>query len=102
MRIISTSYSKTESFSSPEEWLNRIRFYTGILEALSQQHEVHSIERINFEGLLEKKGVHYHFIKLAKTVERFPLKMHQRIRQLKSDVVLVNGFIFPLQIITHH
>jgi glycosyltransferase involved in cell wall biosynthesis len=99
MNIVSTSYSKTETFSDPAEWLERIDFYTGILEELGKTHKVSSIERINFEGFVEKNGVDYYFIRLRNKVVHWPWRMHRLIKKLRPDVVLVNGFIFPLQII---
>jgi glycosyltransferase involved in cell wall biosynthesis len=99
MVIISTSYSKTVSFSDPEQWLNRIDFYTGILEELSHKHDVYSIERINYTGEVKKNGVHYFFILLKNKTERFPWRMHRLIKKINPDAVLVNGFIFPFQII---
>ena len=102
MRIVSTSYSKTEDFDNPAEWLKRISFYSGILRELGRQHEVTGIERINYEGTHEQDGVCYHFIKLNKTVVRFPFKMHRLIKDLRPDVVLINGLIFPMQVIQLH
>src|SRR3954466_10405297 len=99
MKIVSTSYSKTEEYSNPDEWLKRIDFYTGILEELAKQHKVYSIERISYEGLRQQGGVTYHFIDLKKKVERFPWMMHRLIKSFQPDVVLVNGLIFPIQII---
>lgn len=99
MKIVSTSYSKTKEFTDPQKWLERISFYSGILEELAREHEVISIERINYEGQYEQNGVHYFFLRQKKKVIRFPRRMHRLIKQLKPDVVFVNGFIFPLQII---
>ncbi len=99
MRIVSTSYSKTPEYTDPQQWLERIDFYTGILESLAQRHEVMSIERISYEGEMARNNVLYHFIDLKKPVSRFPVKMHGVIKSWNPDVVLVNGFIFPMQII---
>ena len=98
MRIVSTSYTKTKEFNNPEEWLNRISFYTGILEQLAKDHDVTSIERINYEGVHSRNGVIYHFMDLKQDVVRFPFRMHRIIMDLQPDVVLVNGLIFPLQV----
>ena len=99
MRIISTSYSRTASFDDPHKWLRRINFYTGILEELAKQHEVISLERINYTGELFQNKVRYIFIEQEKEVEIVPNKMHALIRKISPDIVLVNGFIFPLQIL---
>lgn len=99
MRIVSTSYSGTPAYDDPQAWLKRISFYTGLLEHLSHTHEVHSIERINYEGSLTQKGVHYHFINIGGERVIFPFHMHQLIRKLDPDVVFVNGFIFPFQLL---
>ena len=99
MRIISTSYSMTSSFDDPYKWLSRINFYTGILEELAKQNEVISLERINYAGELFQNKVRYIFIEQEKEVEIFPGKMHTLIKEISPDIVLVNGFIFPLQVI---
>ena len=99
MRIVSTSYSNTPEYTNPVAWLKRISFYTGILEELAKDHEVTSIERIRYRGRLSQNGVDYRFIDLRKKTVLFPFEMHRMIRRIQPDVVLVNGFIFPLQII---
>lgn len=99
MRIISTSYSKSPEFNNPQDWLKRISFYTGLLEQLAIQNEVISIERIDYEGVYTQNGVYYHFVRQKRKVAFFPNRAHYLIRKTKPDIVMVNGFIFPLQII---
>ena len=97
--IVFTSYSGTPQFNDPVLWLKRIRGYTGILEQLGEINNVTGIERINYEGELECKGVRYFFMRLNKRVIRFPIRMHRLIARLQPDVVFINGFIFPFQIL---
>ena len=99
MKLIFTSYTSTPEYSQPELWLKRIEGYTGILESLSRNNKVIGIERINYEGEYEKKGVHYFFTRLKKKTVRFPFGMHRLVKGFQPDVVFINGFIFPLQII---
>lgn len=98
MKIISTSYIKTGEFDNPEDWLRRIDFYTGILDELARQHEVISIERINYEGMHQQNDVHYQFIHLKKKIALFPWRIHRFIKRQRPDIVLVHGFIFPFQV----
>ena len=99
MKIVSTSYVNTPEYADPEKWLDRISFYTGLLEELTKQYQVESIEQINYDGKLERKGVTYHFLNFRKKKLYFPFKLHSYLRNLNPDIVFVNGFIFPFQII---
>ena len=99
MKIVNSSYVNTREFSDPEQWLGRINFYTGILEELSKEFEVHSIEQINYSGVLKRNGVTFHFLNFKKPKLYFPIKLHRCIKNIEPDIVLVNGLIFPLQII---
>jgi glycosyltransferase involved in cell wall biosynthesis len=99
MRIVFTSYVSSPQFTNPDEWLERINGHTGILEELAKIHEVISIERINFEGAIERNRVQYYFVRLAGRKTYLPIKLHQTIKKLKPDVVFINGLIFPFQLI---
>jgi glycosyltransferase involved in cell wall biosynthesis len=99
MRIVSTGYMATDSFTEPAAWLERIAFYTGILEALASEDEVHSIEHINASGSLASGGVSYHFRRLPTFTRLFPIAEHRFIKRLHPDAVLVNGFSTPLQVL---
>jgi glycosyltransferase involved in cell wall biosynthesis len=100
MRFVFASYVYTKEFNQPQAWLKRINMYSGILEALSKTDEVISIEQINYEGQFYKHGADYRFLRFKRNSLRFfPLKLHQYIKQLKPDVVFIQGLHFPLQII---
>lgn len=99
MKIVSTSYVNTPEYTDPEKWLDRISFYTGLLEELANQYQVESIEQINYNGKLERNKVVYHFLNFRKKKLYFPFKLHSYIRNLNPDIVFVNGFIFPFQVI---
>jgi glycosyltransferase involved in cell wall biosynthesis len=99
MKFIFTSYVSSPEFNQPEDWLKRINGYTGILESLSTTNTVIGIERINYNGVYNQNGVTYYFTRLKNKKNYFPWRLHRLIKKLKPDVVFINGFIFPLQII---
>jgi glycosyltransferase involved in cell wall biosynthesis len=99
MRIVSTSYINTAEYNDPEKWLDRISFHTIVLEQLAKRHTIISIEQINYEGDLHQNGVHYHFYDSKKKRLLFPFRLHRYIRKTNPDIVIVNGLIFPLQLI---
>jgi glycosyltransferase involved in cell wall biosynthesis len=100
MRFVFASYVYTKEFNHPANWLKRINVYTGILEALSENNEVISIEQINYEGRQLNNGVDYRFLRFSpKALKYLPIKLHQYIKALKPDVVVIQGLHFPLQVI---
>ncbi len=99
MRFISLSYVNTPEFKEPEAWIKRIRGYFGVLETLSRQHMVISIEQIDYEGQYLYNGVTSYFLKYGKQELRFPVRLHRFVRRLRPDIVIVHGLIFPLQVI---
>jgi glycosyltransferase involved in cell wall biosynthesis len=97
MKFVFASYISSDNYTDPAAWLERIKAYTGVLEAVAVNHEVISIEQINYEGDEVKNGVNYQFRKFKRTY--FPLKLNLYIRQQKPDVVFIHSLHFPLQVI---
>ncbi len=97
MKFVFASYVYTYEFNDPVKWLNRIRFYTGVLDELAKTHQVISIEQIDYEGEHIKDGVQYFFKRFSHSL--FPVESHRFIKQLTPDVVVIQGLHFPLQVI---
>jgi glycosyltransferase involved in cell wall biosynthesis len=98
MRLVFTSYAGSPEYGSPDAWLARIAGYAGILEGLSHDHSVTGIEQIDYEGECHQNGVQYLFLSQRNRINRFPWRLHRRIRSLHPNVVFINGFIFPVQV----
>ncbi len=99
MKFVFASYVYTNEYDEPTKWLNRIKAYIGILEALSSNNEVISIEQINYEGDYQHNGVYYHFKRYSKWGRLFPFKLHRFIKSQNPDVVVIQSLHFPLQVI---
>lgn len=99
MKFVIASYANSQEFSSPADWIRRIKAYLGVLESLSERHSVISIEQINYEGEHRLNGVHYHFMNFGKKRLHFPWRLHRFIKDQQPDIVLIHGLQFPFQII---
>ncbi|MEO5602529.1 MAG: glycosyltransferase family 4 protein [Cyclobacteriaceae bacterium] len=99
MRILHLSYAAVSDYSDPEKWLARLYFFTVMLEKMAEYAEVLSVHCIKYEGVLERKGVHYHFLKKRKSQIRFPFRIHRYIGKLQPDIVIVHGLIFAWQVL---
>ncbi|RYY97724.1 MAG: glycosyltransferase [Chitinophagaceae bacterium] len=99
MRLLFTGYTQSSDFRCPQAWLGRISFYTGILEALAEDHAVCSVEHIGWSGRVERGSVQYEFLPLGPLARRLPLRKHRFMRNWRPDAVLLNGFHHPLQLL---
>ncbi len=100
MKIVHLSYTNPNpNHSKPDEWLNRVAFSSGVVEALGPYGEQIVIYHLNYRGEIARKGVRYLFTKLPAWRLRCPLSFNWLVARLKPDVVLVHGLIFPWQVI---
>jgi len=99
MKFVCITYTKKPQYDKPALWLYRIRAYIGILEALSKSDTVISIDRINYSGELFLNGVHHIFPDVGGNRMSAAWKLNRYVKKLKPDIVLVQGMIFPLQVI---
>ncbi len=97
MKFVFASYISSNTYNDPAAWLERIRAYTGVLEAVAVNHEVISIEQINYEGDEVKNGVNYRF-RMFNKHRYFPLKLNLFISRQKPNVVFIHSLHFPLQV----
>ena len=98
MKIIFASYISLPQFTSPAQWINRIKFYNIILEALAKFNAVEYVGQIGYVGTYEAAGVQYHFPALYKKKSFLPLRFNAFIKEREPDIVIVPGFHFPLQV----
>jgi glycosyltransferase involved in cell wall biosynthesis len=99
MKIVNLSYNTNNTYRDPAAWLTRVAFFVGILKKLGQSNEVTDIHFINFQGQLRIDNVCNHFLRYRKWQLLFPVGFHRYVKKLQPDVVIVQGLIFPLQII---
>lgn len=97
MKIVNIAYRAYPEQKDALKWIADFHFFTGIWEALSERHEVTSIELIDEESTLQHKGVSYLFSRQRGL--RFPVLLNQKIARLQPDVVIIHGILFPLQLI---
>jgi glycosyltransferase involved in cell wall biosynthesis len=71
----------------------------GILAALAILHEVIAIEQIGCSAIYRSAGVQYEFVEFYTNTPLFPVRLHRMVKQLKPDVVMVHGLIYPLQVL---
>lgn len=99
MKVLSLSYNFHLEYRSPDEWLDRISFYEGVLQRLGDHCEVHEVHFIGFEGICVVGKVTHHFLKPSFLFRPLPIRFHRYVKSLRPDVVIVHGLIVPWQVI---
>jgi glycosyltransferase involved in cell wall biosynthesis len=99
MRIVFLSYHYSPDIRSPEQWIERLKYYIGWSESLAEKNEVIRVDQINYTGDFRHRGIQYYFIDDGKKTNYFPSKLHRFVRDLKPDLVLVSSFQYPLQVL---
>ncbi len=99
MKIIHLSYSLKDDQDDPKEWLSKLDFFVGVLEATTIFADVTSVHCIAYQGIVTMNGVEYHFLKLKKWQLLFPWTLHSYLKKLSPNAIIVHGLVFPFQII---
>lgn len=99
MKVVVVTYKHVADYDDADQWLDRIVSFTAIPGAMAQWCDVTSIHNINFSGCVKKNEVDYYFIKQSSLFEYFPYKINRLIQKLDPNIILVQGFSSPLQIL---
>ena len=99
MRIVHVTYARVNNRSNPDDWLNDLDFFTGILDEMAKDNIVHSVHLMNYSGTVKKNNVSYHFHKIGGFDWIFPWRISQFIASLQPDAVIVHGLIFPWHVL---
>jgi glycosyltransferase involved in cell wall biosynthesis len=99
MKFVSIAYTKKPQFSQPDPWLQRIRAYLGVLEALGGQNSVISLDRIDYKGSSFVNGVLHHFPDFGSNRLIVAWRLNRYTARQQPDIVLVQGMLFPLHVI---
>lgn len=99
MRILHVTYARVNDQTDPHVWLENLNFFTGIPEEMSKVHSVESIHLINYTGILQKKNVRYHFLRISLFDWMVPFRLSRYIVRRNADVIIVHGLLSPWQLI---
>ena len=100
LHFIHLSYTLARpKYTDPESWLARVAFVSGVAEHMVEYGQQTVIYNIHYRGEVQRNGVRYLFPAFKRWQLVLPFACNRLIKDLKPDVVLVHGLIFPWQII---
>jgi glycosyltransferase involved in cell wall biosynthesis len=100
IKLIDVNYHTHSNICNPEEVLELQKASIGFVDFIKEKLSIQLIKHLNYEGEKYVNGVKYVFFKSKNKFLHIPFKTHRYIRKQKPDIILIQGLIFPLQLIT--
>ncbi len=97
-RFIEINYHNHDEFDSPGEALSKHLPSNLYLGEFTKYADITLVKHLNYEGQAEENGLNYAFFKRRNSFFENPSKTHQYVASLIPEIILVQGFIFPWQV----
>jgi len=99
MKLIDLNFYPNNECSRPDEILKKHETSLGYLHFINQKLIVQVVKHLNYEGTRMVDGIEYAFFKRRNNFSQIPFRTNLWVKKQQPDLVLVQGFIFPLQLI---
>ena len=99
MKLIDLNYHPNNECTRPEEILKKHETSLGYLHFIKQKLKAQVVKHINYEGTRVADGIEYVFFKRRNNFFQIPFRTNSWIKKQQPNLVLVQGTIFPLQVI---
>src|SRR5215210_4988154 len=99
VHVIDLNYYAHEAFSHPEQVKARYPETFGFMEYMEAPLHLEVVQHLNREGQAVVDGVSYSFFRKKNHFWSIPFKTHRYLKRQNPDVILVQGLIFPLQVL---
>ena len=99
MRLIDLVYYSNQDCNNPEQVLLKHKPALGFVDNLKTKANISLVKHCNYEGINSIGNVEYAFFKRPNKFFQVPFKTHRYIKHQHPDVVIVNGLVFPVQVI---
>ena len=99
IKLIDLNYHTHSNLSNPQEVLELQKASIGFADFIKEKLSIQLIKHLNYESEKYINGVKYVFFKSKNKFLHIPFKTHRYIRKQNPDIILIQGLIFPLQLI---
>lgn len=99
-RFIELNYYQHDEFSNAADVIKKHRPSNLFAPFLTDRMKTCLVKHANFSGTHRENGIDYRFFKSKNGFLHIPFTTHRFIKEQEPDLLLVQGLIFPLQVIT--
>lgn len=99
LKIIDLVYYSHNDHDKPQLVLERQQPSIGFADYINGRANLEFIRHMNYTGKQVINGIPYSFFKRSNVPWQIPFRTHRYIKSRNPDVIIVHGFLFPLQVI---
>lgn len=99
IKFIEINYHSHNDLKDPQAVIQKHAPSNLFAQALSDRTEITFVKHADYTGELIRDGIEYHFFKRRNNFLQIPFQTHRLISEKKPDLVLMQGFVFPLQVL---
>jgi glycosyltransferase involved in cell wall biosynthesis len=99
IKVVDIVYYFHEEFNSPEQVLRKHSPTLGFSDFIDQRFNMTFVKHLNHQGFMKKENAYYAFFRSRNRFWHIPFNTHRYVKKQNPDVVIVEGLIFPLQLI---
>lgn len=99
LRCIDLNYYCHEALTTPEAVMQVQRLSNAYAYRLGERVAMTMVKHANYTGSLEEADCTTYFFKRRNRFWQIPLATHRFVQRLQPDIILVQGLVFPLQLL---
>lgn len=99
LRLVDLNYHCHDAVTSPDDVLALHAASDGYAFLLNEKMDVSFVKHANCDLLHKSRQISFRFFKSRNRFWHIPFASHSYIKKLQPDIVLVQGLVFPLQVI---
>jgi glycosyltransferase involved in cell wall biosynthesis len=98
IKLVELNYHCHTEYTTPEQVISKHALSSGFIHFIKDKVKLILVKHLNYEGEARIENIRYRFFKSRNKFRHIPFKTHRFIKNEKPDVVLVQGFVFVLQV----
>lgn len=99
IKLVELNYHCHTEYTTAQEVIAKHALSSGFIHFIKQRVNLLLVKHLNYEGQDIVEGIRYLFFNSRNKFWYIPFKTHRFIKKEMPDVILVQGFVFVLQVI---
>jgi glycosyltransferase involved in cell wall biosynthesis len=98
IKVVDIVYYCHNEYNTPQQVLDKHRPAFGFADFISKLVDIQFVKHLDYNGIEKINGMLYAFFRSRNRFWYIPITTHRYIKSQNPDIVIVEGLIFPLQL----